>query len=200
MEIDINSYAIPDENYNKVKIAKTQILIASSLRLGSNHLIRLKHKDFGKTKSWPTYTITREGIVYEHYKPINHSEFLGIKEADIKTISIVLENMGSLMVTHDDLYVNWVNEVCDEINVEKKKHIGIDYWEKYSEEQLKSLVELCVKLCDDFNIPRECIDFNHYNRDIIKYRGIAFRSNYIDNTMDVNPLFNISKFNEMLQS
>jgi len=200
MIIDTKTHAIPSVNYNKTKIAKTQIVIGSSLRADNNHLIRLRNSNFGKSKKWSTFTITRSGEVFQHFKSEYHSDFLGIKDVDIKIISIVLENMGYLAEMPDGVYINWINEVCPEADVEKKKWLGYDYWEKYSEEQINSLVLLCEELCTEHNIPKVSVDFNHYNKDIGNFRGITYRSNYIEDTVDINPLFNISNFNNLLES
>jgi hypothetical protein len=53
-------------------------------------------------------------------------------------------------------------------------------------------------LCDMHGIPKKCVEFHHYHKDIIKYKGIVFRSNYIEDCSDINPLFDIEMFNEML--
>jgi hypothetical protein len=199
MEIDDITYKIKEINRYKTQSVKNQIVLATSLRKGSYHITRLQHKEFGKTKRWNTFTITRDGVVYQHYNPKFHSDFLGIKEADKQSISIVLENMGSLFKTPSGKYINWLNEICDEENVIKKNYLGYSYWEKFSEKQIVSTVELCKKLSNEFNIPKNCIDFHYFHKDILKFRGIVFRSNYIQDSSDINPLFDIEKFNAMLK-
>ena len=199
LEIDDITYAVKEVNRYKTQIAKTQIVLASSLRKDSNHIIRLQNRDYHKTKTWNTYTVSRTGIIYEHYDPKFHSDFLGIKEADKKSISVVMENMGCLFVTKDDKYINWINEVCETVNVEERKYLGYGFWEKFTPEQIESTTHLCNMLCEEFNIPKQVIDFHHFNKDIVKYRGIAFRSNYVEDSSDVNPLFDIQRFNETLQ-
>ena len=198
MQIDSTTYSINETNRYKNQSVKTQILLATSLRKSNYHIVRLQHKEFGKTKKWNTYTISREGIVYEHFDSKYHSDFLGIKEVDNQSISIVMENMGCLFKTQNDKYINWLNEVCDEKDVIKKQWLGYDYWERISEEQIKSVAELCKELCVKHGIPKQCIEFHHYHKGISKYRGILFRSNYIEDSSDINPLFDIEKFNEML--
>ncbi len=42
------------------------------------------------------------------------------------------------------------------------------------------------------------MDFHYYHKDTVKFRGIVFRSNYIQDSSDVNPLFDIVNFNAML--
>lgn len=198
LKIDNETYKAKDINHHKATSVKTQIVIGSSLRKNHNHIIRLQHKDYGKSKKWNTFTISRDGIVYQHFDSKYHSDFLGIKEADKKLISIVIENMGCLFKRLDNTSINWLHEVCDEENVVAKTWMGYNYWEKYTDEQIESVLLLCDQLCDEHNIPKNCIDFHHYNKEIIKYKGIVFRSNYIEDSSDINPLFNIPLFNAML--
>jgi N-acetyl-anhydromuramyl-L-alanine amidase AmpD len=200
MQIEKQKYEIKEVNRYKTQNAKTQIVIATSLRKDSNHITRLLHKDFGKTKKWNTYTINREGVIYQHYENKYHTDFLGIKEADKQIISIVLENMGCLFQTPAGKYINWLNEVCDESSVEERKWLGYNYWEKFTDEQIESLVLLCREVCEEHSIPKTCIEFHHHHKDIVKFRGIVFRSNYFQDSSDINPLFEIGKFNEMLHN
>ena len=199
MRIDSKTYAITEDQRYKTQIAKTQIVLATSLRKGSNHIIRLQHKDYHKTKKWNTYTISRTGEIYQHYDPIYHSDFLGIKEVDKKSISVVLENMGTLFAAPNDKYINWISEVCDTINVVENNWQGYKFWEKFTDEQIESTILLCRRLCDDFVIPKMAIDFHYYHKETQKFRGIVFRSNYIEDCSDINPLFDIPRFNEMLR-
>ena len=200
MQIDESTYRIKEINRYKTQSPKTQIVLATSLRKDNFHITRLQHKDFGKTKKWNTYTISRSGLIYEHYDPKHHSDFLGIKEADKQSISIILENMGSLFETSDGKHINWINEICEEDNVVEKNWLGYNHWEQFTVEQIISTVELCRELCEKYGIPKDIIDFNHYHKDITKFRGIVFRSNYIENSSDINPLFNIEEFYEMLNN
>lgn len=200
MNINTTTYCIDKSRYNATKIAKTQIVIGTSLRQGRNYLTRILNRKLFNMKTVPAFTIGRDGTIFQHYKSEFHSEFLRNKNADIKSISIVLENMGALILANDGTYVNWVNEVCDEENVGIKKTQGFEYWEKFPNEQILALVWLCKEMSEKHGISAKCIEFNHYNANIVQFKGIAFRSNYIDDSSDINPLFEIEKFNEMLQS
>jgi len=200
MHIDNETYNVKEVNRYKTQTVKTQIVLATSLRKNSYHITRLLHKEFGKTKRWNTYTISRDGLVFEHFDSKFHSDFLGKKEADNQSISIVLENMGCLFQSSDGKYINWLNELCNEDDVIEKDWLGYHYWERFPDEQILSTVELCKVLCDKHNIEKKCIDFHHYHKDTIKFKGIVFRSNYIEDSSDVNPLFDIQNFNEMLNN
>jgi hypothetical protein len=136
--------------------------------------------------------------VYQHYNPKYYSDFLGLKDADRQSVSVVLENMGYLFPTPERKYINWLNEECEEGDVVAYDYMGYSHWERFPEEQVESTVRLCRKLCEEFNIPKTCIDFHPYHKETIKFKGIVFRSNYIEDSSDTNPLFDIEKFNEML--
>lgn len=200
IEIDKSSFWIKEINRYKTQSQKTQIVLASSLRKNNYHVIRLQHKDFGKTKKWNTFTISRTGIIYQHYDPKYYSDFMGVKEGDKQSISIVLENMGCLFESPSGRYINWIDEECDKGNVGTKKWLGYNHWEKYSDVQIESTIQLCEKLCNEFNIEKKLIDFNHYHKDSSKYKGILFKSNYVEDSSDINPLFNIVKFNNTIKN
>jgi hypothetical protein len=200
LKIDNETYCVKDTSRYKTQIAKTQIILATSLRKDSNHIIRLQHKDYGKTKKWNTFTVSRTGIIYQHFDPKFHSDFIGIKEVDKKSISIVVENMGTLFRTPSDKYINWLNEICPDENVVERNWLGYNYWEKFTDEQLQSIIELCKHLCNEHGIPKVMIDFHHYHKDTIKFKGIVFRSNYVEDSSDINPSFDIGKFSEMLHN
>lgn len=199
MNVDNKTYWIEDKNYNRTPSTKTQIVIGTSMRKDHNHIIRLKHKDFSKTKKWNTFTISRSGEVFQHYDHKYSSNFLGIPENDKQSISIVLENMGNLYELHDGVYINWINEICDEENVGVKNFQGNTYWEKFTDEQIESCVELCNSLCKEHVIEKSVIEFQYYHKDIYKYDGITFRSNHISDSSDINPLFNISEFENKIK-
>lgn len=198
--VDNVTYEVKEVNRYKTQTVKTQIVLATSLRKDSYHITRLLHKDYGKTKKWNTYTVGRDGTIYQHYDDKFHSDFLGIKEADKQSISIVMENMGCLFQTPTGKHINWLNEVCEEDHVIEKDWFGYNYWEEFPEAQLEGVVQLCKELCEQHNIQKKCIEFHHYHKDTIKFKGIVFRSNYIEDSSDINPLFDIVKFNEMLHS
>lgn len=198
IDIDSNSFAIKEYNRYKINSVKSQIVIATSLRKKNYDLVHLQHKEIGRTKTWNTFSIDREGKILQHYDDKYHTDFLGIKAGDKQSISIVLQNMGSLYKLPDNTYVNWLNEKCESDRVIEKKWLGYKYWEIFDENQINALAELCSYLCEKHNIPKEVIDFRHYHKEIHKYRGIVFRSNYIEDSSDINPLINLNKLNELI--
>ena len=200
LKIDNETYKAKDINRHKSQSVKTQILLATSLRKDGHHITRLQHKDYGKTKRWNTFTIARDGMIFQHFDSKFYSDFLEIKEADKKLISIVIENMGSLFKTPEDKYINWLNEECEKENVGEKIWLNYMYCEKFPKVQLESVYSLCLYLCEEHGIPTSCIDFRNFNATIVRYKGIVFKSNYLEDSIDINPLFDIPKFNEFLHN
>lgn len=194
-EIDKKTYKIDSNNYNATKSKKSQIVLGGSGRSGSNHLLRLKKKDFGLTKTWPTFTIRRDGKVFQHFDPNYYSEFMGSKETDKKVISVVLENMGMLSYDYDkNMYVNWANEECNENLVHEKLWKGNRYWEAYSEAQLLACVNLCVYLCRNYGIRQDCVG-NHVSYEGASiFNGILTRGNYYQDAYDLSAVFDFKRF------
>ncbi len=199
MKIDKKTHKISSDNYYKSKPKKKQIVIAFSLRKDDYYYKHMQIKEFGKTKKWNTYTITREGVIYEHYNPQYYTDFLGKKIWDRQSISIVLENTASLIKINDNEYVDWLNENINSENVIEYKWMGQKYWEKIPSKQYFAVMELALFLCENFNIEKKIMDFHNYHEDTNNFNGIVFRSNYIENSTDINPTFDIDKFNNWLK-
>ena len=196
MNIDKTTFKATPNNYYAPDGVKTQIVIGFSFRKDHNHILRMVNREYGNSKYWNHFTVARDGKIFQHFNPKKHCDFLGIKEADKKLVSIVLENMGFLDFENGSYY-NWINENCDAENVGVKKYGLFNNWEKFPQEQIDALVELCTNLCTEFNIQNKCIDFDVYNKSIIKFKGICFRSNYFE-VGNVNPLFDLDEFKELL--
>lgn len=199
LALDKDTFKVDSKNYYPVKTKKTQIIIGGSLRKDSNHILHLQNKDFGATKKWPTFTITRGGKIYQHYDPIHYSDYMGIKEVDKKSVSIVLENMGMLFYeSTKECFVNWVNEECSDKLIYEKLWKNSRYWEQYTDAQYESLACLCTYLCKEYEIHLDALGFNVYHEDTEKFQGIVTRSNYDPDYCDVNPSFDFQKFLKML--
>jgi len=195
MEIDKKTYKVEEYNYYHTKHKKKQIILAGSLRKDNNHLIHLKHKKTGKSKQWNTFTITREGIIYQHFEPVYYSDFMNIKDVDKQSISIVLENMGMVFYDFETTkFLNWIHEECDESLIYEQSWKNTRYWEKYSENQYRATVDLCQYLCFKYKIPVNSLGFNVYHEDTAKFEGIVCRSNFDFDYNDLNPSFDFKRF------
>jgi len=193
--IDKKTYKIGDKNFYHTKHKKRQIILAGSLRNGNNYYVHQKNKKMGKAKDWNTFTITREGVIHQHFDPACYTDFMGIKEVDKHSISVVLENMG--MVFYDfesNQYLNWIHEECGEDDIYEQNWKNSRYWEVYPETQFLATVELCEYLCKKYRIPLDSLGFNAYHEDTARFEGIVCRSNFDSDYNDLNPSFSFKAF------
>jgi len=197
--IDKKKYKANQKNYYKSTHKKRKIILFDSLRKSDYHLIRLINRDNEQHKTWNTYTINRDGIIYEHFNPKYYSDYYGVKTFDKESISIVLENMGGLDYDEElNVFYNSLNEVCDNDKVFQRNWKGFSFWEKYTDEQIKSLVDLILILTEKFKIPIKTIGFNNFNEKSGAFNGILCRSNLDSNYYDVNPSFDFTLFDNMI--
>jgi N-acetyl-anhydromuramyl-L-alanine amidase AmpD len=192
MTIDLKKYKLKESNYYSQKYQKTQIIIGHNGRKDMRHFDGWSRRDFSEYKKTSTYSIDRDGKIYQHFDPKYYSDFVG-HEQDKCSISICLVNVGWLKY-NDFLknYTDWLGHTYSSNNkLIKKPWRNKDYWFPYTAEQEKSLFYLVDKLCEDFNIERDFIGNNVYNQDVDIYKGIVFRSNYDTTLTDVSPAFNM---------
>ena len=199
IEIDKKTY--PTKGFYRKPYDKKQIILSGSQRKENYHIVRWKNKNMGTSKEWATYSISRDGKIYEHFNPKYYSDYMGDKEIDKKSISIVLENMGELIYDYEsDSYLSaiYMNK-CDEERVFEKKWKGFNYWEKYTDEQFNSAIALCEYLCEKFKIPYSTIGYNVFTDKTKLFNGIVTRSNYAVEYNDLNPSFDFDKFMSIIE-
>lgn len=191
--IDTTTYQLTENNYNSEVFDKTQIIIGHTYRTGMLHYGGWIHRLNGKNKKTSTFTINKEGKIYQHYDPKYYSTFVN-NQQDKASISIVLENCGwyrkdSMINKYIDWLGNIYNKQPNEVIV--KRWRNHTYWDSYNNEQTESLKKLVVQLCDEYKIPKNFIGHNVYNEDIDLYKGITFRSNYSQESTDISPAFDM---------
>lgn len=195
MEIDKKTYKTNQNNHYQTKYKKKQIILAGSLRANNYHIIHLQNKKQNNHKLWNNFTVSRDGKIFQHFDPIYYSDFMDNKEIDKHSISVVLENMGMVFFDFEsNKYLNWIHEECEEHLIYEQNWKNARYWEKYTDKQLDSTAELCKFLCETYKIPLECIGYNVYHENTIKFEGIVSRSNFDMNYNDLNPSFDFKLF------
>lgn len=197
MEIDVEKYKLPEDNYHKEVYHKTQIVIGHNARKDMRHFDGWLRRNGGKYKKTSTFTIDKEGGVYQHFDPKYYSDFIGIDE-DKSNISITLVNVGWLKFDPiNKLYTDWLGHVYSKkTKVIERTWRGYDFWYQYSDKQMESLKKLVSFLCDKFEIPKECIGNNVYDENVDIYKGVVFRSNYSQEIRDVSPAFDVGQLKE----
>jgi N-acetyl-anhydromuramyl-L-alanine amidase AmpD len=193
MLIDIDTYKLTESNYHKENYDKTQIIIGHSFQKEMLHYAGWIYRLNGKNKKTATFTITKEGIVYQHYDPNYYSSFIN-NQQDKASISIVLENLGwfrkDAMI---DRYVDWLGNSHKKNNGEilNKRWRNYTYWDCYTEIQMNSLTELLTELSQKYNISKDFIGHNVFDENVDLFKGITFRSNYYQESTDVSPAFDM---------
>jgi hypothetical protein len=153
---------------------KTQIVLCNSFRKELNHIVRLNN--LLNPLKWPHYTIDR------YYMS-------GVCDDTSRQIIIVLSNAGYVNKINDEFYENSFfetinkSDICS-LNINKNDI----FWEMYPKKQINGLNQLMDKLVLEYNIVNELIEFNTYHKDINKYRGIVYESNFYRSELYQNPL------------
>lgn len=197
--IDFNTYQLTENNYHTEIYDKKQIVIGNTNRRDMLHYASWIYRLNGKNKKTAAFTVTKEGVIYQHYDPKYYSDFLG-QESDKITISIVLENLGWFRKDSvNNKYIDWLGNYHKKQDEEvlMKRWRNHLYWDIYTNEQLISLKKLVIQLCDTYNINKRSIGCNVFNQDTDLFNGITFRSNYYQELTDVNPSFSFELLNDL---
>ena len=198
MFIDKEKYKLNESNYYNYVYETTQIVIGHNSRKDMRHYDGWVRRNFGEYKKTSAYSIDRDGKIYQHFDPVYYSDFVG-HEQDKCSIGITLVNVGWLKFDEiKRVYTDWLGHTySNKNNLIKKSWRNKEIWFPYTKEQEESLFFLIKKLCEDFNIKKECIGNNVYNENADIYKGITFRSNYYSELTDVSPAFNMDLFKEL---
>lgn len=191
MKIDKETYWFEGEdNYHKKTYDKNQIVIGHNGRKDMRHCISWVHRMNGKYKGGSHFTIDKDGKVYQHFETKYYSDFLGV-EQDKSNISIILVNEGWLKEDLlNNVYTDWLGHTYSKSrSVLERSWRGQRLWMKYRDSQMKSLRELVIKLCEEYDIEKKCIGNCVYNEDADIFDGITFRSNYKEDRTDISPAF-----------
>lgn len=173
---------------------KTQIILCHTSREAGEYLASLKFRYNEKYDKIPHYVITKSGEILKLLMDSGYSNFFDDEDVNHNSIIICLENLGWLEKKPlTNLYINWKGGIYNDKPYEKKWR-DYFFWDLYTEEQIKSLTELCQKLCDDFQIEKKSSGHNTKINGIKEFNGIVSRSNYDERFTDLNPSFNFEKF------
>ena len=202
MNINLEKYGLDENNYYKTEFNKRQIVLGNSFSEKDYHIKGWKTRLGGDYKKTSTFSIFKNGKVYQHFNPKMYSDFLNNKSVDKKIISIILENQGWLqkdLITNE--YFNWVGNIYNKNkDVFEKRWRGFTYWDSYSEKQIISCANLIKYLCEEYNIPKKCVGHNTYIDGVEYFEGIVYRSNYHKECTDLNPSWDFKKFKELIEN
>lgn len=182
-----------DLNIFKTTIKKKQIVLFDTQRRFRNYIQKLKHRRNGKNSDIPHFIITKTGEIYQIFDPKHASKSLD-SNMDAKQIKIALENLGWLRKNSvTGKYVNWIGDSYRSEPLIKEWR-GYYYWDKYTDEQINSLVLLSQKLCTDYNIPYQSVPSHGYFSNVVSFSGIVCKSNFSNIYNHITPAFNFDCF------
>lgn len=181
-------------NINKRKTSKKQILLYDTQRRFEDFINKLKFRNNGKYEDIPHFIITKTGIIYQIFDTNYSSKTFGDPKIDKSLIKIAIENLGWLNKnTINGFLFNWIG---DPYRSEPfcKEWRGHYYWDRYTDEQYKSIYMLCRSLIDKHNMKNKFVTSQGYFSDSVKFKGIICKSNYSDIYTDINPSFDFNIF------
>jgi hypothetical protein len=181
-------------NIKKRKFKKTQILLYDTQRRIDDFVNKLKHRKNGNYDDIPHFIVSKLGMVYQVFDSNHSSNTFDNPKVDNKMIKIAIENLGWLNKNSiTGILNNWIGDPY-----RSDPHIrnwrNYYFWDKYNEDQLKSLSELCEKLCDEHGIFKQTVPSQGYLENISNFRGIICKSNFSSIYTDINPSFNLGVF------
>lgn len=182
----------------KRKTKKTQIMIYDTGRKVNNFINRIKYRLVTNYNDVPHFIITKEGEIFQLFDTKYYSKMF-YNDIDKKQIKISLENLGK--ITKDsvnNLKFNWVGDKTFDEPLLKRWRNGM-FWDKYTEPQVQSLINLTRFLLETENIKNECVPSNSVSTKVNTFNGIVYKSNFSDIYTDINPSFFNFKFDERLQ-
>lgn len=178
---------------------KKQILLTHTSRNASEYISGLKHRYNGEYNKIPHYLIKKDGRIFQLLDPELYSSFLERNKNNKQIINITLENLGWLKKNPlNSTYINWIGNIYKE-GVYERKWRGYLFWDPYTNEQMESVKNLCLDLCNRFDIPKTCIGHNVKIDGAEQFEGIITRSNINSNRTDLSPAFDYEEFLKVLE-
>jgi len=179
---------------------KKQIILTNTGRDIEEYLTSLKYRMNGKFKRVPHYIVTKDGKIIQTLPDEAYSNYFTEPNINRNSIIVSFENLGWLeKVPLKDYYTNWIGNIYKGSTYEKKWR-DYFFWEPYTEIQMQSAAELCIKLVTEHKIEKKCIGHNTKIDNVDKLSGIVSKSNFETIYTDVSPAFNFEKFTTYIKN
>jgi len=179
---------------------KKQILLVHTSRHASDYITSLRNRLNGEYLRIPHYLIRKDGRVFQLLDTEYYSDFFDESKNQRQVIVISLDNLGWLKKNPlDASYINWIGNIYKE-GVYERKWRGHFFWDKYTSEQMDSLQQLCVQLCEEYDIPKTCVGHNVKLDNMELFGGIATKSNYTTKTTELSPAFDFEEFVKIFEN
>jgi N-acetyl-anhydromuramyl-L-alanine amidase AmpD len=183
-------------NHSKRKYKKKQIFLYDTKRRIDDFVNKIKYRYNGEYDDIPHFIISKMGDVYKVLDPEFSSKTFGNDKVDRRQIKIAIENLGWLQKnTITGYFSNWIN---DPHRSEPYVRSWRDrfYWDRYTDQQQETTVELCRYLCERYNIEERVVPSNGFIENVENFKGIVCKSNFSNIYTDINPSFNFKNFIE----
>ena len=148
------------------------------------------------------YIIDKDGTIIECFNPKHWAYHTGTGKAyDRHSIGIELVNEGKLKCKDANLNeekFTWGNNYIYKYDIGNRplklfsKWRGEKYFANYTNEQLKSLYELTLHLCNIYKIPKVTAASGIYNEKYSLLEGIVTHANIKESKTDLNPSFSMN--------
>lgn len=179
-------------NIVRRKTKKSQILLCDTHRRIDDFFSKVKYRKNGRYSDIPHFVINKQGHIYQLFDTNYYSTTFGDNDLDKKQIKIALENLGWLNKnTINGFLFNWIGDPY-RTDPYIRGWRNRFYWDKYTDEQIKSLKGLCEFLIEKHNISNNFISTNGYFTKASNFKGILCKSNFSDIYTDINPSFNFN--------
>lgn len=202
MNIDYNTYRLPDNNYLTPETIKKQIVIGHTGTEGMKHFAKWTTRHNGNYKKTAAFTIDAAGQVYNHFDPVYSSNLIGKVEIDKKSIIILLENEGWLIKDPEKgQFLNWIGHIYNKPEeVVERRWRNYQFWPPYTEAQFKAAIDLVNQLCQEFFIPKFVIPHNTKIDGLDEFEGVLYKSNIDKNNTDLNPTWDFELFKQNVEN
>lgn len=199
--VNINTdFVINDDLVFKTRQNKKQIVLLNTGYPIDDFITKLKLRFNKKYNKIPAYTISRSGILYQHYNPKNYSPLFDKDDINKAVIPIAIENVGWLEYhKKTDAYLDWRGIKCNGAVIETNWR-GKKLWADYTDEQVIVLSELINYLCIEYSIEKNFIGNNVLTHKPMNFKGILNRSNFSKNHYDLTPAFDFEKLTKLINN
>jgi len=200
MIIDKQIHNLSENNFFPVRTIKKQIILGNTFNSDMKHVLSWKNRSNGNYKKTAHFTISESGEIFNHFDPEFQSAFFNDRYLDSKSIIILIENMGWVEKDEKNRFITMYGDIYKNTdNVIAKKWREHEFWVKYNEKQVESVLELINKLSEEFYIPKTIFGHNTKIDDLSDYQGVLYKSNLEKYYNDLSPAWDFKSFKEKLE-
>lgn len=188
---------LPADQFYAERYPKKQIYVHHTV--GGSAKSSFEYWQQSAEKVGTAYIIDRDGTIYEVFDPSCWAHHLGLHhprntELNRESIGIELASEGALVRSTDGkLFAFDGRQVFKDAYVDNQvPWRGYRYFDQYEPEQIQSLYGLVKKLCEDFSVPKRCIEQNsstQFSERFFDFNGILGHCNVRTEKTDPHPRF-----------